>query len=471
MKTIITCIAIMLSCLALSAQNNITNSGNMQIHAGARVGFFGDLENNGSFIDEGEMVSFNGSAGQAISGSSGCTFRKMVVNNSDGVVMQQSVTVSDTLELTEGALDLNSGTLILSRSSADAIHRTNGYILSEKTDFGSRVKWNIGSNPGVYNFPFGSSNGSYIPVTIEVSAGNIGNVTVSTYHTAYNNLPLPSPVTTLMSSGVDNSPNVVDRFWKVSSDVPGATAKLSITATPEETGTISGLNAQRWDTAANHWDDLLAGQINTYTSSTTSNTEIGGIWALVGSGTSLPVELLEFIAIAGKDHVDLIWETASETNNDFFTVEKTTDFENFRVVAIADGAGNSNRLMNYSAIDRDPFAGISYYRLKQTDFNGKYEYSDYRAVEFKNEITDIKVYPNPTTSNNINVETASSERKESINISITDLIGNIYYTKEIITGKEAERFVLDNTPDLASGIYLVNIYGEYTNFVKKIMVK
>jgi hypothetical protein len=92
--------------------------------------------------------------------------------------------------------------------------------------------------------------------------------------------------------------------------------------------------------------------------------------------TALPVELLFFSATAhNQKQVILNWATASELNNDFFTVERSIDGLNWEVVEFVNGNGTTPLRNDYSTTDIRPFTGLSYYRLKQTDFDGAFEYS------------------------------------------------------------------------------------------------
>lgn len=119
----------------------------------------------------------------------------------------------------------------------------------------------------------------------------------------------------------------------------------------------------------------------------------------------LPVELLNFNALLNNRQVELTWQTASEHNNDFFTVERSADGFNFEPIAYVDGAGNSNSLLSYATQDANPFEGVSYYRLKQTDFDGAFEYSDIRVV-VKSDDSDLLVFPNPSNTGLINFKSA-----------------------------------------------------------------
>ncbi|MFA6400803.1 MAG: fibronectin type III domain-containing protein [Salinivirgaceae bacterium] len=97
----------------------------------------------------------------------------------------------------------------------------------------------------------------------------------------------------------------------------------------------------------------------------------------------LPITLAKFEAIANQGTVVLLWETLREINNDFFTIEKTANLSQWSKVATVQGAGNSSQRINYSYTDQNPFQGTSYYRLKQTDFNGDFTYSDVKSVTLK----------------------------------------------------------------------------------------
>ena len=110
-----------------------------------------------------------------------------------------------------------------------------------------------------------------------------------------------------------------------------------------------------------------------------------------------PVKLISFTAIPYNDSVAVYWTTASEKNNAYFTVEKSSDGIYWQNVSTILGAGNSNTLINYISYDNAPFEGTSYYRLKQTDTDGNYSYSEIVVVNF-NDALAFQLFPNPTSS-------------------------------------------------------------------------
>ncbi|MFM7023085.1 MAG: T9SS type A sorting domain-containing protein [Flavobacteriales bacterium] len=149
------------------------------------------------------------------------------------------------------------------------------------------------------------------------------------------------------------------------------------------------------------------------------------------AGSPLPVKLVEFRALSHPSFVELQWSTASEINNDYFSVEASNDGLSFLEKGRIAGAGNSSALQYYSFRDE---AKALYYRLKQVDFNGAYSYSEVR-------------HSFGTPDGNVNIE-------------IYDLSGQLLYS--------AKDAVL-NISELSEGLYIVKTTGE-NNSTQKIFV-
>jgi hypothetical protein len=113
---------------------------------------------------------------------------------------------------------------------------------------------------------------------------------------------------------------------------------------------------------------------------------------------ALPVTLLYFTATANPDKtVMLKWTTSSEFNSKHFEVERSSDAVNFQLVQTLPAAGNSTMNKNYTATDQHPLTGISYYRLRQTDLDGKYAFSQVEKIILNTNSTTISARPNPVT--------------------------------------------------------------------------
>jgi hypothetical protein len=115
----------------------------------------------------------------------------------------------------------------------------------------------------------------------------------------------------------------------------------------------------------------------------------------IDDSSPLPIELLDFEVKQVDENVQVTWTTASEINNDYFIVERSENGVDFEPIHFQNGAGNSNQVLNYEFIDQQALSGVSYYRLKQVDYNGDFTYSEIKQVEFIQEL-ELKVFPNPS---------------------------------------------------------------------------
>jgi hypothetical protein len=142
-----------------------------------------------------------------------------------------------------------------------------------------------------------------------------------------------------------------------------------------------------------------------------------------GSEGLLPIKLEYFEAELYNNEVELKWKTSAEINNDYFTIERSDNGIDFTIVTTIEGAGNSSESHLYSYIDSNTLSGISYYRLKQTDFDGKFEYFDIVSItsEVAVATTNIDVYPNPSNG----IFTVSTNSDDIKSYSILDSSGRI----------------------------------------------
>ncbi len=167
----------------------------------------------------------------------------------------------------------------------------------------------------------------------------------------------------------------------------------------------------------------------------------------------LPISLLYFNAEPNGNKVDVSWATASEINNDYFTVEKSTDAADFIPIATVDGAGNSSSTLDYFFPDYNPVHGISYYRLKQTDFDGQFSYSPIVTVIYSGEysFSIISAFINGNSSLNLFF---TDDVEEKCTVQLYDASGRIIY-KEDITAVRGMNKKEIRIPELKPGIYFV----------------
>jgi len=167
--------------------------------------------------------------------------------------------------------------------------------------------------------------------------------------------------------------------------------------------------------------------------------------------TPLPIELVFFEGkLLENRQVELFWQTATETNNAFFTVEKSADGEDWIELARLAGAGNTTLARNYATIDTIPYLGLTYYRLKQTDFDGSFAYSEVIVVLVSpNE--QINIYPNPT-ERFVLLEGVELKAED---ITILDAQG-VDLTKDVIIQHLGKDKLKIDFQEANRGIYIVN---------------
>lgn len=406
--------------------------------------FEGDWTNNSSsdlFGTSDIMVQTTG-VDQTITGSQNTMFPTLILGGTGGVFLEQDISVGGTsnsgpLFLAGKVLHLQSQNVTVTTPFVSAISTVPGsYIVSETgpgAGYGSLTRAVDLSSAITYTWPFGDfSTDTYIPVVVSFYNGNSGSgtVTISTYPTdpslIPNNRPLPTGVpSTVDLAGNENSHNCVDRWWIVETNglVVGPSGSLQVHYRDEDiagNNTIdeSALKMQRNENGL--WSQPALGISNPPNNSVGIGTSSwDGAWAAVNSFALLPIELLEFNVSQNEEAVQCLWKTASEVNNDYFTVERASEDGEFHPIGYVDGAGTSQSTRAYAFVDQSPIQGLNYYRLRQTDFSGINSVSEVRSLYFDvHQEAHVAVYPNPTNSRNNLV--FSLESKSSVSISCCD---------------------------------------------------
>lgn len=185
------------------------------------------------------------------------------------------------------------------------------------------------------------------------------------------------------------------------------------------------------------------------------------IGSIDGEITPLPITLSNFDVKKLNDRqAEITWSTLSETNNDFFTIERSIDGQNWKEVHVEDGAGNSNDLIEYSYIDNLTLPGIYYYRLKQTDFDFNYTYSAIRSVDMNSEKWDV--FPNPAKDMLFIRGTISTEFSPEI----LNVLGKKVKDSYSIESTAENEIILDINR-LSPGYYTIRIGEETKRFLKQ----
>ena len=299
------------------------------------------------------------------------------------------------------------------------------YTTISSGNWSSASTWsggNIAPINGTNNETVEIASGNIVTLTDPTSFGSNGTLNVKGTLTLTGNVSLGNNFTLSVSGtfNLNGNLNVVNNLQVTVTGTFKVSGYLEVenNATIDISGTMDvGGNASFDNNGTIHFSS--GGTLNVTGNLTgNSNSQLTGTGTLnLGGANSfdgtpavtvtiksgLPVELISFGGIISNNQVILNWSTASETNNDFFTIYKSIDGINYEEMQTIAGAGNSNVVLNYKFIDENPFNGVTYYKLKQTDFNGNYKYVGITTCNFKeNQDSNFK-FANPVINNNMNI--------------------------------------------------------------------
>ncbi|MBY0434866.1 MAG: T9SS type A sorting domain-containing protein [Cyclobacteriaceae bacterium] len=499
---------------ALTVIRNVTinASGIIDANVSGRIRNFsvgGDWTNNGTFTPSSNTgdagVTFTGAGPtqpQIISGSSTDSFFRVVLNTAAStnlVQLNKNITISNLLTLTQGGIDLNGRILNITNTATTAIARTGGYVKSEKTTapYGE-LRWSASNTAGSFVFPFGKSSTEFIPVTVNKTAGAPGGGTISiwTYATVPANTPLPTSVANLNGTSGGNS--VADRFWGMTlsgytttrpiatltftavgtNSFPPSEKPASIANIATVAASPAGIAAQAWSPSL-YWDAATPSQTfaNNAPSAGFFQVTAPGIdlvngyvpWTLADISVPLPIQLTNFEANLLSDKVELKWRTESELNNSLFTVQRTGDGESFSDVTSVTGGGTTTTPKAYSTFDYEVLPGKWYYRLKQTDYDGKFTFSKLVAVDVPTALA-WGVFPNPSIGSEFNVRVSANDIGKDVFIRLNDVSGKeVAFMKAESINSTRVKVMLPQP--LQPGMYVVTIAVEQQLVKQKLVVR
>jgi hypothetical protein len=472
-------------------QNNLSNvyiNGNLTINAGGTVdmsaggdvNYLGKIHIRGNWIaassesdfkQTGSIVVFDGTGDQrVITGTTGYTgnchqlpcevFYNFVVNKTSG-----NVYLDNHLDI-EGKVTYTSGDVISTQSSLLVYKTGSSYETVSNTSHSNGPVRKIGNT--AFTFPIG--NGTYYRQASISAPGNTGDHFTGQYF--FVNPNTPGYTTSIKETSLNNVS--ICEYWIL--DRTGGSSNVNVTlswnsSTSCGVADLADLRVARWGNlstdASMMWRDHGNG-------GTTGNTTAGTIITSAAVTrfspftlashiglNPLPVNLLNFNTVCEKNKVSLLWKTASEKNNDYFTVERSGDDLNFTEIGRINGAGSSSVENSYQIDDINPIRGNAYYRLKQTDYDGKFEYFDIIFSNCNTHLNDVTIYPNPS-----NGEIIVNGISENSHIIITDFTGKLVF--EIKTNKTLNYFDLSN---LSSGVYHIRINSENKTMTQKIVIE
>ena len=235
-----------------------------------------------------------------------------------------------------------------------------------------------------------------------------------------------------------------------------------------ETNPTSNANVTIQSTVGTTGKDCASCTSNTATPAGTPAASRMSITSIPGTGIiTLPVKLLYFSGVVADNAVNLSWATATEENNDYFTIERSSDGITFDSILYEKGADNSTKEIRYSATDKTVRTPVTYYRLKQTDLDKKYTYSnviyvDTKTIKGSDEGGSISIYPNPA-SDKLNIVVTGNNTTA---VKMTSSSGKVVYTN---TFNETELQV--DVTAMETGIYILEVSSGHEKKTEKLIVR
>jgi hypothetical protein len=384
-------------------------------------------------------LTFNGTANQQIipasagSGGDAITYNHVVFNNTSGFAIDYTmggvVSIPGSITLTQGILRTTGASyLALLHGCISSLGSVSSYVDGPMTiDLASNTP------STTLTFPLGKS-GSYRPAVLSVTHSDNASATYTAEHfsSSAGALGYTLPGTIERVSGV--------RYWVINrsavANLTSATATLYYgIGTSDGVTDPANLRVVKTNGAGTVWFDAggtgSAAGTGTITSAPFATFSVITLGNATGGSNPLPIQLKSFEAKPMANKVDIQWVTASELNNDYFTLERSSDGQEFAEVVRIPGKGTKQSESSYDYLDERPIVGKSYYRLKQTDFDKKSSYSKIVLVELAlGQNPEVVVYPNPTTEETFSVQMNGFIPEETVQIKLSDSMGRILFTEQ-----------------------------------------
>jgi hypothetical protein len=451
--------------------NNLTiSSGTFDVSIGNyAITVNGNWTNNGTFVPQAGTVTLSGNAFQRIDGTSVTNFYNLILNNTSITspqfqLMKANQIVQNQLTMTAGNVNLAGFALTLGTSPGTGTLSHTGTAASGWLYGGNFTRYfdtpPIADRNVAGLFPVGSA-ADFRPFYVSYPATPLttgGTITLThTNATTVTNVNFPDGAFTVIRRH--------DAFWTCAAGGGMAAGGTPFDLSVEGTGfglvsVVSDLRLTRINdvvgTDGGEAGIITNPQINRIGLSLINLTN-NFYPASTNMGSPLPIELLSFNAVCSGDKVNLNWATSSETNNNFFIIEHSRNDFTWETVTIIPGAGNSNKTLTYSCTDNNSYSGTSYYRLKQTDYNGNSNYFDPIVVSCNSTVDGYFILkPNPA-SDEVTCSVFSTEDNNA-SIEIVSHLGQIMYLKNYSLVKGSNDFTMD-VSSLTNGVYIVIVHS------------
>lgn len=371
-----------------------------------------------------------------------------------GVKTVDGNTIVQTLDLNNGFLQLNSDTLTIDDTGIINGANSSSFIITNGS--GSLIQSNIGpSGRSAVLFPVGATSTRYTPVTLS-NTGSADDFSVRTFPHVYLN----------GTAGTTETRDGLDQTWVIEeSQIGGSVCSLTFgwTDADERVGfTRQDAELSEYNSTTTSWSavgavDLLKPEVP-YSGEVTGVTSLS-LFSINNADYILPITLSYFTAAPTSNGVMLKWETLSELDNDYFTLEKSYDGIGWNELMTVKGAGNSAKPIQYRYLDNKINNHLVYYRLKQTDYDGTSSTSHIVSANLS-KVATSRIFPTVATTW-IQVRTSETGDFVFYNAEGKDISSQLETRK--ITDIEYEVF-LNKIP---AGSYFIRINDNIHRFTKR----
>jgi hypothetical protein len=436
-------------------------------HTNSRLDVSGDITFDGTVLHTNGIVRVIDDASVMNAAAMISFYNFEIAKNiaANSFSIDKDMRINNNLILTLGKIATNTNWVFINNTSIAAIigGNQNSYIYGN-------LRRNV-SATGAYNFPVGSSAfWEDATLTLNSSSG-------ISYIDAFFTTPHTTPINisglgltiggTLLEELLDYgfwtiSPNA---YTSVNYDIEiSSYAHTNAGTNPEDHAVIKRPNtASNWVSQGTH-NNTTQSMAGGYVTAIRTSLTVFSDFAIAKANTgALPVELLSFTATPKNQEVVLKWATASEVNNDYFTIERSSNAIHFYDLANIQGAGNSNIEMKYQTIDNNALKGISYYRLRQTDFDGSISYSDIETVNI-NSSDELRI--TQPFSNNNQIQFYVYNAQGISLVEIYDITGRLLFNEEVIVSDNI--ISIPNT--FSKGTYVLKLTNQAEIRVKKFVL-
>jgi len=432
-----------------------------------RVNFTGGgtLTVDGSIIGAGQMTVDG--VGTATLNADPASFGNVIMNNAAATLdMNGNLTVSGILTLTAGKIDIGPNVLTLS-NAAPATQLAGGNATSYVYDIsgaGRLVRQNLAAATA-YTFPVGTPT-IYLPVIVNSATGP-STFAVSAYSPAASNATVGGPA---FSAAI--LLRIVNAMWIIDRPVGAGNSTLTLNwlaGAGLEGATFSGLGNAAIGISRHNgtfWLPPIQTSGDNTANTVTATFSAFGVFGVADIGAVLPVKFGSIKAYEKQNGIQLDWKVYTEYNVKSYQIERSADGRTYTTVGSLPALYNNTSDGDYGFFDANPLSGTSYYRIKNTDLDGKSAYSIVIRVNRNKTIHGLSLYPNPVV-NGIVLLQGSDLVRGNYKINIFGANGQVIYKQQIIHNGGTISHTIELPSTLSKGVYMLSVKDEKGNIIFK----